>query len=117
MSDANNTHGNHSESGPIFIVSGGTGRTADQVIQAALAQFNDPESSIVHKTHIRDVRTARKIAREIAERHGIVIHTLVEPKVRSAFLQETERRLVPAVDLLILSCRRNRSGSPRIDPK
>lgn len=85
---------------PVYLVSGGTGRTADQVVKAALAQFDKPHVCLIHQTQVRSIQAARNIVRQAAKNRGMIVHTLVEPKVREAVLKEAERRLVPTVDLL-----------------
>jgi regulator of PEP synthase PpsR (kinase-PPPase family) len=85
---------------PIVILSGGTGRTADHVLTAALAQFDDPHVQILRHTQIRQIRAARRIIKQAADQKAIVCHTLVEPRVRAAASEELLRLNVPAVDPL-----------------
>jgi [pyruvate, water dikinase]-phosphate phosphotransferase / [pyruvate, water dikinase] kinase len=87
---------------PLVVVnmSGGTGRTADQVLKAALAQFDNPPVRIVQLAHLRNQRRARKEVQKAAEEHAIIVHTLVSPQIREAVVQEAERQLVPTVDVL-----------------
>lgn len=84
----------------IVTLSGGPGHTADRVLETALAQFVDASVSIVRETRINTQRAARRIVREAEESGAIILHTLVNPKVRAVVIEETKRRMVPAVDLL-----------------
>src|SRR5690554_1732230 len=43
----------------IIILSGGTGRTADELTRAALAQFSNVEVRIVRRTHVRTQNVVR----------------------------------------------------------
>ncbi len=84
----------------IMILSGGTGHTARTVLRAALAQFGSIQVDLIVKARIRRVSTALAAVREAARRQAIVFHSLVEPKVRAAVLEELERYAVPTVDVL-----------------
>lgn len=82
------------------MLSGGTGRTADQLLRAALAQFPDSDASIVHHVGIRSEEKAVEIVREASARGALVCHSLVEPKIRLAVDAEVRRRGVPCIDVL-----------------
>ena len=86
----------------ILIISGATGRTAAQVVNSALAQFDEPNVRIVKKTNVRSARSAAKIVRDHAgeDEDVVICHSLVTPGVRDAVLDEAKRRMIPAVDIL-----------------
>jgi regulator of PEP synthase PpsR (kinase-PPPase family) len=83
-----------------IIMSGGTGRTGKQVVEAALAQFDDPDVEVVIRDHVNTAAAAEKIVRQAKREGSIICHTLVAPEVRQALARETEMRLVPTVDIL-----------------
>jgi regulator of PEP synthase PpsR (kinase-PPPase family) len=85
---------------PIFLVSGGTGRTLDHVVHAAVAQFDHPHVDLVQKSQIRSCQAASLIVRHAANSHGVIVHTLVEPRIRAAVVREAEHLRVPVVDVL-----------------
>ena len=84
----------------VVILSGGTGRTASQVVNAALAQFERPNVRIVRHNQICAVTEARRIVRELAEGPTVIFHSLVSPAVCEAVLTEAKRRMIPTVDIL-----------------
>jgi regulator of PEP synthase PpsR (kinase-PPPase family) len=84
----------------IIILSGGTGHTADQVIGAALAQFEGAQVEVIRKARVRSVRAATELVRWAAERRAILCHTLVVPKIRAAVTEHAQRLGVPTVDIL-----------------
>ena len=84
----------------IVILSGATGRTAEQVLNTALAQFDEPNIHVVKKKGVRTSRDARKIVRQAADRGAVVCHSLVSTKIRDAVVDEAKHRLVPTVDIL-----------------
>ena len=84
----------------IFLLSGGTGRTADQVLRAAIAQFPGREVEFVSKKNVRSKREAVAIVRQADADRGLVCHSLVDPKVREAVDTETQRLAIPCIDIL-----------------
>jgi [pyruvate, water dikinase]-phosphate phosphotransferase / [pyruvate, water dikinase] kinase len=84
----------------VMVLTGGTGRTADQVLRAALAQFTKPAVEVVRKTQLRRVGEARQAVETAEMTHAVICHTLVDPRIRDAVIHESERRGVPTVDLL-----------------
>lgn len=85
---------------PIVILSGGTGRTADHILTAALAQFDDPRVKIIRKSQVRRVRDAQRIVKQAADDGAVVCHTLVAPKIREAVHEQLLRLNVPSIDPL-----------------
>lgn len=102
----------------VVLVSGGTGRTAEAVINAALAQFSGKKVNIIRQVEIRTPEVAIKVVREAAESKAVVVHTLVDPEVRDALVREVERRGVPAIDVLgpMLSILGDYLGPPQQRP-
>lgn len=98
----------------VVILSGGTGRTADTVFRAALAQFDGSEVVTRSFTGVRTVRQAVAAVAEAARQQAVLFHTLVDPKIRHAVLREVERRGVAAVDVLgpALSALADKLGRP-----
>ncbi len=103
----------------IFLLSGSTGRTVEEVVGAALAQFREPDVEIILKPHIRSAKAAIQVVEEAAEAKAILFHSVVAPKVRDAVSQYTQVRKVPSVDVLgpVLSALNDHLGkSPRLRP-
>lgn len=84
----------------IVIISGATGRTASEVVNAALAQFDRADVQLVKKTNVRSRNAAVRIVRSIASQHAVVLHSLVSPQVRDAVVEEARKREIPTVDVL-----------------
>ncbi len=84
----------------IVLLSGGTGRTAERVVGAALAQFDHQDVCIKHRVGVHKIREAVNVVKEAAKQDAILCHTLVDPKMRAAVVREIERQVVPAVDVL-----------------
>jgi regulator of PEP synthase PpsR (kinase-PPPase family) len=84
----------------IFAVSDATGKTANRVINAALAQFDRDDIEIVRYGDVRSVERIREIFDEAARVNGFVVHTLVSEELRTHMLDEGRKFNVPAIDLI-----------------
>jgi regulator of PEP synthase PpsR (kinase-PPPase family) len=84
----------------IHLLSGGTGRTCDQVLTAALAQFESPRAELLRHGKLRDAREAGAIVRAAARERAVICHSLVEPEVRATVVETAEALEVPTVDVL-----------------
>ena len=65
-----------------YVVSDGTGRTADLVLKSALAQFEGANLEIIIHRDIREPKQIVKIVREASERNAFIVHTLVSHELR-----------------------------------
>jgi len=85
---------------PIYIVSGGRGASGEQLLQTALAQFNDSD---VPFEIIGNVTTEAQVqaAVEQAERTGgSILHTLVDANLRQKLIVLARERHVTAIDAI-----------------
>ena len=85
---------------PIFVVSDGTGLTAETVVSAAAGQFFGATFDVHRRPLVRTPEQARKVIAEAAERRGIIVHTLVVPDLRRIVEEEGARHGVPCVDII-----------------
>jgi len=84
----------------IFVLSDGTGETADQMIKAALVQYRRDGLVI---TRYKNVRTEGQVASIFEEAHNvkaIVIYTVVSEGLRDFISRMSEQSGVRSVDLL-----------------
>ncbi len=84
----------------IYILSGSTGRTCDEVLKAALAQFGQPDVRVVRR---RDLRSEAEVVHEVrcaADAHAVICHSLVVPQLRETLVREATRLRVPTIDIL-----------------
>ncbi len=84
----------------IFVVSDGTGRTADQALSAALVQFPGAPVEIIIRAKVRTMARAREVVREAAEAGGFIVHTIVTDGVREAIVRAGRERNVEMIDLM-----------------
>jgi regulator of PEP synthase PpsR (kinase-PPPase family) len=84
----------------VFAVSDATGGTVEQVVRAALAQFEGDPVEIVRRDLVRDPQRVREVAAEAAARKAILFHTLVSNRLRQVMLDEARERGVDAMDIM-----------------
>jgi regulator of PEP synthase PpsR (kinase-PPPase family) len=84
----------------IYAVSDGTGRTAEQALQAVLTQFVNREVDIVLKPEVRTKEQIEQIVLEVAREKGFIIHTLVSEPLREFILTTCRIQNVDAIDLI-----------------
>jgi|TARA_B110000495_G_scaffold187660_1_gene187248 regulator of PEP synthase PpsR (kinase-PPPase family) len=85
---------------PIFVVSDGTGDTAETVVRAALHQFH---GYLVHMQvfpNVTERDQLENLIRRAAKERALVATTLVRPDMRSAALEFAKQHRVRTVELL-----------------
>lgn len=84
----------------IFILSDGTGRTAQQALNAALTQFEQVETILYLKPNIRSEDEINDIFREAKAASGIIIHTLVSKQLRDTILHLGKLYELVTIDIM-----------------
>lgn len=95
---------------PIFIISGNLGSLGEQLVRTVLAQFQgvdlqvDLPIEIVPRVHHRE--KIEQAVTEAATRRGIIVHTIVNPNLRQALINEAHEQNVVAIDVVgpLLDC-------------
>lgn len=84
----------------IFIISDGTGRTAEQTLMAALTQFPKSTVNIIVKPDVRSESQLESLIAEVKAAGGLVVHTLVSQALRDTLVRITRIHNVDAIDLM-----------------
>lgn len=84
----------------IFIVSDGTGRTANQALNAALMQFPDTNPVFHTRQEIRSIAQIKEIITEAKQIGGFIVHTLVQDEVRHAMVREGRKNNIETIDVM-----------------
>jgi regulator of PEP synthase PpsR (kinase-PPPase family) len=84
----------------IFIISDGTGRTAEQTLMAALTQFSTSKVEIILKPEIRSESQLEPLIAEVKQTGGMVVHTLVSQALRDTLVRITRIHNIDAIDLM-----------------
>jgi regulator of PEP synthase PpsR (kinase-PPPase family) len=88
------------ESYIAFVVSDGTGRTAERALNAALTQFGDVRIDVVRVQNVRTREEVFRVVREAAAAKAFIIHTLVTDELRGDILRIGRQHNVETIDLM-----------------
>lgn len=83
----------------IFVVSDGTGQTAEQTLKAALTQYTSADVKMHRRPEVRTPQQAMYIVEEAAAVGGIIVHTIVSLDLRKALRRFGMLREVETIDL------------------
>lgn len=84
----------------LHLVSDSTGETVSSVARAALAQFEKIEPIEHTWTLIRTARQMERVIEEIEADPGIVLHTIVDNKLRDMLRAACKKHKVPCIPVL-----------------
>lgn len=84
----------------IIIISDGTGETASLMTKAAVVQFSDRDITYTRYKNIRTQLQIEAIFQDAAQRHDLVVYTLVSPELRKFTQEQAQKYGTPAIDLL-----------------
>lgn len=85
---------------PLFIVSDGTGETAERVVRAALRQFRGHLVHVRTYPHVSRPEDLQILFRRAARKEAMVVSTLVTPEMREAAVTFAREHEVAYADLL-----------------
>lgn len=84
----------------VFVVSDGTGRTAEQALTAALTQFENAKIEMIRRVGIRTEDEVNAVVAEAGEMNAFIVHTLVTNHLRHAMIQAGREHNVETIDLM-----------------
>jgi len=85
----------------VFVVSDGTGRTAENALRAALLQFTGANIKIEKRTSVRTEEQIFSVIKEVKnKKKGFVVHTLVSDKLRSILIRNCRHSNIETIDLM-----------------
>jgi regulator of PEP synthase PpsR (kinase-PPPase family) len=84
----------------VFVISDGTGRTAAQILEAALTQFPDTEVDITIRPQVRTNGQVLDAVTEAREADGFIVHTVVSRHLRDYIIQSGRLHRVETIDLM-----------------
>jgi regulator of PEP synthase PpsR (kinase-PPPase family) len=84
----------------IYVVSGGTGASGEQLVRTVLAQFPESRVSVVTVSHVRHLAQIRHVVAQAARSDSIVVHTLVDARLRAEMVKLAHEQGVVAIDLM-----------------
>ena len=84
----------------IYVISDGTGRTAQQAVKAALTQFRESNPEIKRYGNILETEQVQWIVEHAKAENAIIIHTLVTDKLREELVKSARFHNVEQIDLM-----------------
>lgn len=84
----------------VIVVSDGTGRTAQQALDAALTQFPGIQINIIVKAHLRNKQEVDEIIKIALESKAFILHTIVQNEIRHELIREGRINNVETIDLM-----------------
>ena len=84
----------------IWVISDGSGSTAERVLQASLVQFGDKEVVVERIPDVRTREQIKELVSQAAKKKGLVAYTLVTPELRNEIATRANEYKLPTVDLL-----------------
>lgn len=84
----------------VYVVSDGTGRTAEQALNAAFAQFEGMDMEIIVRPGVRTKLQVLEVVQEALDKNAFIVHTLVSNEIRSLMLDIARKLNVETIDLM-----------------
>ena len=84
----------------VFVVSDGTGGTAEWVLNAALTQFAGVKVEVERRPLVRTEEQVRQVVQEATQVGGFIVHTLVSDELRGVMLRTGRLHNVETIDLM-----------------
>lgn len=84
----------------VIVVSDGTGRTAEQALNAALTQFEDTQLEVIVKPKVRTKLQVLEVVEEALDKKAFIVHTLVSDEIRGMMLNTARRLNLETIDLM-----------------
>jgi len=85
---------------PVYIVSGGSGASGQQIAETALAQFPTLRLPVIIRNHVRSLKQVEIAVMEAEADGGTVVHTLVDGSLREALIRLGRKHGVVTIDLM-----------------
>jgi regulator of PEP synthase PpsR (kinase-PPPase family) len=85
---------------PIYIVSGGTGASAQHLVDTVLVQFPGSHLQVITITSVRQIEQIEDVVAQAATSGGTIVHTLVNSHLRNSLIRLSQKRNVVSIDLM-----------------
>jgi len=84
----------------VYIVSGGSGASGQQIVETALAQFPTLRLPVILRNNVRSLDQVEIAVKEASANGGTVVHTLVDGSLRDALIRLGRKHGVVTIDLM-----------------
>jgi len=103
----------------VYIISDGTGGTAEKVLNAAITQFGDQQVNVKIFPDVFEWDQVNNIIVEAANENALIIHTVVSQELRKTITRTARLHDIKAIDLMgpmLINLSRMFSYSPLEEP-
>ncbi|TVY09643.1 pyruvate, water dikinase regulatory protein [Paenibacillus cremeus] len=84
----------------IFVASDSAGETGEAVVRAAAVQFYPQQVEIRRVPFLQDVSDVDRLIQNVLDRNGMILFTLVIPKLRDYLIEQAGKHRIKYIDLL-----------------
>jgi hypothetical protein len=84
----------------IYVISGGVGASGDSLVNTVLAQFPDSPAELVTVGNVRHTDQIERAIAEAKANDGLIVHTMVDARLRQTLIELAQAQGVPAIDLM-----------------
>ena len=84
----------------VYVVSGGSGASGDQLVQTALAQFPNHTTTVRIFSNIREKGQVDEIIRSALRERALVVHTLVNQPLFDYFTSQADEAGISHLDMM-----------------
>jgi regulator of PEP synthase PpsR (kinase-PPPase family) len=85
---------------PVYIVSGGSGASGQQIVETVLAQFPAPGLPVIVRNNVRTLEQVEAAVKDAGADGGTVVHTLVDGGLREALTRLGAKHGIATIDLM-----------------
>jgi regulator of PEP synthase PpsR (kinase-PPPase family) len=85
---------------PVYLVSGGTGASGEQLLHTVLAQFPDCQVEVFTLPRVRHEEQIEDVVAKAKSTGGTIVHTMVDTRLRRALTQHANELDVACIDLM-----------------
>jgi len=85
---------------PVYVVSGGSGASGQQIVETTLAQFPALQVPVIVRNYVRNLKQLEIAVTEAEGDGGTVVHTLVDGRLRKELLRLGGKHGVVTIDLM-----------------
>ncbi len=91
---------NSQELAPIYIVSGGSGASATQLVHTVLAQFPKAHVPVITTSHVRHNKQLEAVVSQAIATDGTIVYTLIDSHLRTTLMHLSNENNLVAIDLM-----------------
>jgi len=84
---------------PIYVISGGTGASAEKLVHTLLVQFPEYDVPVLTSAHVCETEQLEEVVARAQHSGGTIVHTFVDSRLRRQLIHMAADKGVVAIDL------------------